>query len=395
MRLFQKFPSARWQNLMQSPYMPTAKSLLVLGLFSLIVLSLLMIASSSIPYAQTKGFPELKFFWSQAIYVFVGFLAALIVYQIPLKWYFQMPLVVPAWVLLNLLLILTLLVAPEIFGAKRWLDFGPANLQTSEFVKLLMVLIVSDYVVRRSAEVRESIWAGLRLLVWYLPVLLLIAIQPDFGSCVVIVATALVILFISGVPFSHSVYLVILAIPVFAIAILISDYRSLRIFSFLDPFDDIYKSDYQLARSLMAFGRGGTTGVGYGDSILKLSHLPEAHTDFILSITGEELGFLGVMLVFSLEALIIGCIMRISYVTLKRRQLRLSYIAFGFATIIFGQVIINAGMTMALAPTKGLTLPFYSYGGSSMLMFMMMIAIILKISKESEKIYHQNKNREY
>ena len=101
------------------------------------------------------------------------------------------------------------------------------------------------------------------------------------------------------------------------------------------------------------------------------------------------------MLVFCLEALIIGCIMRISYVTLKRRQLRLSYIAFGFATIIFGQVIINAGMTMALAPTKGLTLPFYSYGGSSMLMFMMMIAIILKISKESEKIYHQNKNREY
>ena len=131
MHLFQKFPSGRWQNLMQSPYMPTAKSLLVLGLFSLIVLSLLMIASSSIPYAQTKGFPELKFFWSQAIYVFVGFLAALIVYQIPLKWYFQMPLVVPAWVLLNLLLILTLLVAPEIFGAKRWLDFGPSKLQTS------------------------------------------------------------------------------------------------------------------------------------------------------------------------------------------------------------------------------------------------------------------------
>lgn len=395
MDISQKLHLKKWQNLLQSPYIPSAHSLLVVGLFALIMLSLLMIASASIPFAQQHNLPELKFFWSQTTYVLMGVLFGLVVYQIPLKWYFQMPLMVPAWLLLNLLLLLTLLVGTPINGSKRWLDFGVLNLQTAEFAKLLMLMIISDYVVRRSAEVREGIMAGARLLIWYTPALLLIVVQPDFGSCVVIGLTAFIILFISGVPARHYIFLLAAVMPVIITVLLFSDYRSARVFSYSDPFDDVLGTDYQLSRSLVAFGRGEFTGVGYGDSILKLSHLPEAHTDFILSITGEELGFLGVTLVFLLEALIVGCIMRISYIALKRRQLRLSYMTFGFATIIFGQVMINGGMTMALLPTKGLTLPFYSFGGSSMLMFLMMIAITLKTAKESGEIYQQNKNREY
>lgn len=302
---------------------------------------------------------------------------------------------VAGWVFLVLLLVLTLLVGTKINGSTRWLDFGPVNLQVAEFAKLMMVFVAADYVVRRSAEVRESIWSGWRLLIWYTPVLLLVFWQPDFGSVVVIFLTAVVILFVSGVPLRHYLFLGLAGLPMLVVGMIMADYRQARLLSFLDPFDDLQKTDYQLARSLVAFGRGEVNGMGYGDSVLKLSHLPEAHTDFILAITGEELGFLGVGFVLALQAVMIGSVMKISHTCLKRRQLRLSYATFGFATILFGQLLINAGMNMGIMPTKGLTLPFYSFGGSSMLMFMMMIAIVLKVDKESPFIYRNNLNREY
>lgn len=387
----QKFKMA---NFFDSPYLPKASNLLASALLMLIVISLLMIASASIPFAVLHDMPELRFFWFQATYVGVGLVAGWVVYHIPLKWYFSFPLMLSAWLLVILLLILTLFTTP-INHSRRWLDFGVINLQVTEFVKLLMVLIISDYVVRRSAEVRQSMLAGWRLLLWYGPVLILIFLQPDYGSVMVIAATALVVLFVSGSPFRHHLAVLCVAIPLLAIALWIERYRQFRMMSFLDPFDDVKNTDFQLSRSLVAFGRGEMTGVGYGDSVLKLSHLPEAHTDFILAITGEELGFLGVASVLGLLCVILFCIMRISYVALKRRQLRLSYMLFGFATILFGQIVINAGMTMGALPTKGLTLPFYSYGGSSMLMFMMMIAIVLKVAHQSDEINNQNKNREY
>lgn len=361
----------------------------------LVVLSLLMIASASIPFAQQMNMPVMRFFWMQAIYAMVGVVAGWVVYQVPLKWYFKFPLVLSAWLFLLLLLLLTLLMGSTINGSTRWLDFGPVNLQVAEFAKLIMVLVIADYVVRRSAEVRESMWSGWRLLLWYTPILLLLYKQPDFGSVMVIFMTAFIVLFVSGVPFRHYLFLILAGVPILGLGLMMADYRQVRMLSFLDPFDDIRNSDFQLAQSLVAFGRGQFGGVGYGDSVLKLSHLPEAHTDFILAITGEELGFWGVSLVLTLLMVILSCIMKISFTALKRRQLRLSYMLFGFGTILFGQILINAGMNMGILPTKGLTLPFYSFGGSSMLMFMMMIAIVLKVDKQSGEIYAQNTNREY
>lgn len=165
-----------------------------------------------------------------------------------------------------------------------------------------------------------------------------------------------------------------------------AQYRVVRVMSFVNPFDDVQDTDYQLARSLIAFGRGQFTGVGYGESVQKLSHLPEAHTDFLLAITGEELGFVGVAMVLILEALIIASAMRISYNALKRRQMRMSYTAFGIGVVFIGQTIINAAMNMGAIPTKGLTMPFFSYGGSSMLVSLLMVALLLKIYKESAQI---------
>lgn len=379
-----------------SPYLPSARTVLMISLFLLLSMSLLMMASASVPFAMAKGLSPMNFFYSQMIYIGVGLVVGWVVYQLPLRWYFSFGLLGLAWAVSLLLLIATLMKGTVINGSQRWLDFGVFNFQTAEFVKLLMVLIIADYVVRRSAEVRENLLAGWRLTAWYLPIIGLILWQPDYGSVAVIIATASIILFVSGVPLQHYFALVIAVFaPVLGFGLWASEYRRERLMSFWNPFDDIQDSDYQLARSLIAFGRGEFDGVGYGNSVQKLSHLPEAHTDFILAITGEELGFLGVALVLLLEVFIVAAIMKISHNALKRRQLRLSYMVFGFGVVIFGQVLINAGMNMGIMPTKGLTLPFYSFGGSSMLMVLIMVAMILKADKESEKIYMDNKNREY
>lgn len=389
---FHKITSAFWS----SPYLPSARTVLMTSLFLLMSMSLLMMASASVPFAMSKGLSPMYFFYSQMMYIGIGLVAAYVAYRLPLKWYSDFGLLFIAWLSILGMIGLTLLVGAVINGSQRWLNLGLFNFQPAEFAKLIMVLIVADYVVRRSAEVRDTIFASWRLIAWYTPVILLILWQPDYGSVVVIAATAIVILFVSGVPIQHYAALMLaLFIPALMYGLFSSEYRRERIMSFWEPFDDIQDTDYQLSRSLIAFGRGEFNGVGYGNSVQKLSHLPEAHTDFILAITGEELGFLGVAFVLALELLILATIMKISHTALKRRQLRLSYMVFGFGVVIFGQILINAGMNMGILPTKGLTLPFYSFGGSSILMALTMIGIILKVDKDSERIYLENKNREY
>lgn len=384
-----------FEKISQSAYTPTARTLLVTSLVILLAVSLLMIASASTPFALKSGLPPMRFFWMQLLYIGISVVAGLVLYRVPLTFYTRFPILVSAWVVVLFLLILTAIIAEPINGARRWLDLGVFNLQVAEFAKLVMVLVMADYVVRRSAEVRQTMLSAVRLLIWYVPVVLVLLMHPDFGSSVVIMASAGVILFISGVPKRHFFTLIITLLAIMAVALWSSEYRQKRILSFGDPFDDTLGTDFQLSRSLVAYARGGIDGVGYGNSVLKLSHLPESHTDFLMAITGEELGLMGVCFVLLLQACIIGAIMKISYTCLKRRQLRLSYIVFGFGAVIFGQTVINTAMTLGLLPTKGLTFPFYSFGGSSMLVSMLMIVVILKVDKESIVIFEKNKNRDY
>lgn len=375
--------------------LPSARTTLIVCLGLLLSLSLLMIASASIPFAITKGMYPMKFFWSQLLYISIGLISAFVVYHLPLKIYCKISNILLLWLIVLILLFLTFLFATPINGSKRWLSIGGFSLQAAELAKMVMVMVASEYVVRRSADMRGSIFTGWRLFVWYLPILLLLISQPDYGSTAVIMATLLVIAWIGGSPLKDYVVIFVITLIIGILGIFLADYRRERLLSFWDPFDDIRGSDFQLSRSLIAFGRGQLTGVGYGDSVQKLSHLPEAHTDFILAITGEELGFFGVAFVLILEALIVLCIVIISYATLKRRQLRLSYMVMGFASLIFGQVFINAGMNMGMLPTKGLTLPFYSYGGSALLVSMMMVGLILKVDKESVHIERMGQSRDY
>lgn len=375
--------------------LPSARTTLIVCLGLLLSLSLLMIASASIPFALNKGLYPMRFFWSQLFYIGIGLVAAFLVYQLPLKIYCKLSNILVLWLGVMVLLALTAIFAVPINGSRRWLSVAGFSLQAAEFAKMVMVMVAAEYVVRRSADMRGSIFTGWRLFAWYLPILMFLIFQPDYGSSAVIVATLLVIAWVGGSPLKDYAVIFTIALTIGVLGIWFAGYRRERLLSFWDPFDDIQDTDFQLSRSLIAFGRGQLTGVGYGDSVQKLSHLPEAHTDFILAITGEELGFFGVAFVLLLEALVVLSVLVISYAALKRRQLRLSYMVMGFAAVLFGQVFINAGMNMGMLPTKGLTLPFYSYGGSALLVSMMMIGLILKVDKESAHIERMGQSRNY
>lgn len=366
--------------------MPSARAILLSSVGCMLVLSLLMVASASIPYALSRGMTELHFFNNQLSYIGIGLVAAAFPYYfVSLKTLYKTETQFILLAITGILLSLTLLSTP-INGAKRWLDLGIINFQVAELAKLVMIVFVSDFVVRRSFEVRNGLDGFLRIMLVVGLITMLLLAQPDFGSFVVIIGTLFAIFYIAGAPYKHFLALGAAIAGVAILMVMTAEYRLIRVMSFLDPFDDVQDTDYQLARSLIAFGRGEFTGVGYGESVQKLSHLPEAHTDFLLAITGEELGFVGVTMVLLLEALIIGSAMRISYNALKRRQMRMSYTAFGIGVVFIAQTIINAAMNMGAIPTKGLTMPFFSYGGSSMLISLVMVALLLKIYKESPTI---------
>ncbi len=365
--------------------LPSAGSVLMASVGSLLVISLMMVASASIPFAVSIGNPDLYFFYNQLTFIGIGIFLATVTYFFRLSWFYEMVLQFAMLAITTLLLIVTLF-GDTINGSKRWIEIGSFNFQTAELVKLVMVLFVADFVVRRSHDVRGS-WEGFyRMFIVFAIIGTLLLLQPDFGSLVIIVGTIFAIFFVAGAPKEQYFTFTALATGLFTMAIMTQNYRLVRVQSFLDPFDDMSNTDYQLARSLIAFGRGEGTGVGYGESLQKLAHLPESHTDFLLAITGEELGFVGVLTVLLLQALVIGSTLRISYNALKRKQMRLSYTAFGFAVIFIGQTFVNAGMTMGVLPTKGLTMPFFSYGGSSMVVSLIMVGLLLKINHQSPRI---------
>lgn len=381
--------SSKSQSVVSSDDMltlPSARAILLASVGCMLVLSLLMVASASIPFALSREMTELNFFNRQALYMGLGIIVAAVTYfAIPLRTLYKTGTQFILLGITGVLLIATLFGTP-INGSKRWLELGIINFQVAELAKLVVIVFVADFVVRRSFEVRNG-WDGfLRISLVIGMLTLLLLLQPDFGSLVVIVGTVFAIFYIAGAPYKQFIALGAVVGALAVLAVTLVQYRLTRVLSFLDPFDDIQDTDYQLARSLIAFGRGQFTGVGYGESVQKLAHLPEAHTDFLLAITGEELGFMGVTTVLLLEALIIGSAMRISYNALKRRQMRMSYTAFGIGIVFTAQTVINAAMNMGALPTKGLTMPFFSYGGSSMLVSLIMVALLLKIYKESPQI---------
>ncbi|WP_286800989.1 MULTISPECIES: peptidoglycan glycosyltransferase FtsW, partial [Acinetobacter] len=252
--------------------------------------------------------------------------------------------------------------------------------------KIVMAIFTADYVVRRAKEVRTH-WKGLLRLsgVMALTVGFIVA-EPDLGATVVIVLMMVGVFFLAGAPATQ--FLIMLGAIVAGVTalILFEPFRFQRLISFTNPWADPLGVGYQLSNALMAFGRGEWFGTGLGHSVQKLSYLPEAHTDFMLAVLGEEFGFVGVTIVMALSFTMLACCIRIGHRALQHNYLRAGYLAYGISIIFLLQILVNAGMNMGLMPTKGLTLPFISYGGTSLMMCAAMISLILKIDASTQEL---------
>lgn len=347
----------------------------------LLALGLVMVMSASVSIGERQMGDPFHYLWRQAAFVSAGLFAAYLVLQIRLVYWERLG---PYFLLFGLLLLgLVLLTGREVNGSMRWLAMGPFNLQPSELMKLFMVVYLAGYLVRRGDEVRSSVKGFLKpmLLVGLVGVLLML--EPDFGATAVILATVLGMMFLGGVCLWQFGLLFLVMSGATALLAVSSPYRVARLTSFVNPWADPFDSGFQLTQALIAFGRGEWLGVGLGASIQKLFYLPEAHTDFLFAVLAEELGLLGTLLVIALFAILVWRAFVIGQVALQGGNRFAAYLAFGLGLWMGLQAFINLGVNMGVLPTKGLTLPLMSYGGSSILVSCIACALLLRVSHEN------------
>ena len=362
----------------------TTRNTLIFCVLCLLCIGSIMVASASMPYAEYMHQNPFHYLIRHGISIVIAATAAAITYRISLEKWFNNTF--PLWIITILLLIMALGVGTEVNGSTRWIKVGGFTLQPTEVAKVMMAIFTADYVVRRAKEVRNS-WSGLiRLgLVMMITVGLILAV-PDLGATVVIGLMMLGVFFLAGAPPIQFLFFFGASITGIIILVLFEPYRLKRALSFTDPWADPLGTGYQLSNALMAFGRGEWFGTGLGHSVQKLSYLPEAHTDFMLAVLGEEFGFFGISAVLILSFLMLACCIRVGQRALKNQYLRAGYLAYGIAIIFLMQILVNAGMNMGLMPTKGLTLPFISYGGTSLMMCAVMISLVLKIDATTQNV---------
>ena len=370
-------------KLLNNPSALYDQTLLVV-VFILLCIGAIIIASASIPESIALTGHPFHFVFRHLIYIALSLVVMAGVVTIPTeKWYEKQNIILA---LSFIVLFSVLIVGTEVNGSHRWLRLGPLNVQPSEFAKLSIILFVSSYLVRRQKEVIDSLKGFVKpaFVLFFFAVLLML--QPDLGSTVVITVIMMGILFISGARLISFVVLGIGLLAAMVFLIITSPYRMARVVGFLDPWADPFGKSYQLTQSLMAFGRGGWFGEGLGNSVLKLQYLPEAHTDFIMAILAEEMGFIGVSFVILLEFFLVYKAFLIGKNALSNSLVFQGYVAIGIAIWFAFQTAVNIGAASGIAPTKGLTLPLISYGGSSLLSISIAIGLLLRISYENRSI---------
>jgi cell division protein FtsW len=356
---------------------------LILTTVALLLIGMVMIVSASIDVASARNGSPMHYGVRHGIFVLLGMLAGLMAYQIPVAWWQK-----SSWLLLGLSLLLLLIVilpgvGKTVNGSTRWISFGSMNFQPSELAKLFLVAYLAAYLVRREEEMRTSWWGFTKpLLVLGLVGLLLLA-EPDFGAAVVIGSAFIGMMFLGGARIGRFLVLLVASAGAAAALIYSSPYRLSRLTSYIDPWRDQFGSGYQLTQSLIAFGRGEVAGVGLGNSIQKQFYLPEAHTDFVLAILAEEFGLIGTLAVIALFAVLVYRALAIGYIAERIGRCYAAYLAYGIALLIGVQAFINMGVTMGLLPTKGLTLPLVSYGGSSLIVTCASIGLLVRIHRDN------------
>lgn len=371
-------------RLPKPPAEMTARNILIFCVISLLCFGSVMVASASMPYAEYIHENPFYFLIRHGISIVVAAVVAFLTYRVSLNLWFKNAF--PLWLVTMLLLLAVLVVGSEVNGSHRWIKLGGFTLQPTEIAKIVMAIFTADYVVRRAKEVRTH-WKGLLRLsgVMALTVGFIVA-EPDLGATVVIVLMMVGVFFLAGAPATQFLIMLGAILAGITALILFEPFRFQRLISFTNPWADPLGVGYQLSNALMAFGRGEWIGTGLGHSVQKLSYLPEAHTDFMLAVLGEEFGFVGVTLVMVLSFTMLACCIRIGHRALQHNYLRAGYLAYGISIIFLMQILVNAGMNMGLMPTKGLTLPFISYGGTSLMMCAAMISLILKIDASTQEL---------
>ncbi len=354
---------------------------MVLTTLILLFAGIVLIYSASIMEASASQTGDGSFYLKrQVIYVLASTVVCLICCTVPShQW--QKASNIIFWAAL-LLLVLVLIIGREVNEAKRWINLGIINLQPAEVMKFAWILYLSSYCFRRADEVRKTRKGFLKPLILVAVISILLQLQPDFGSNLVIGLVTFGILFAAGAGLIKFILLMASFAAAAGILVLVEPYRVNRLLSFLDPWQYEFGIGYQLTHSLMAFGNGGLLGEGIGNSIEKLGYLPEAHTDFVTAVFGEELGFVGMCFLILFEFIIIVRALNLSFKILKRAPCFQGYIAFAIAMWFALQTFINIGAASGLLPTKGLTLPLVSYGGSALFVTMAAIGILLRIDFE-------------
>jgi len=350
---------------------------------------LVMVYSSSIATAESSRYTGYNAAWylaRQAVFLGAALGLAIVVFLVPARWW----QVLAPWLFVLGIAMLVLVLVPgfgrEVNGARRWLNIPLASVQPSEIVKLAVVLYAADYTTRKQAVLKSFKSDLLPMLAVMLLVAWLLLREPDFGALVVIAVTAFGVLFLGGMNGRHFAALVGMLAAGAALLVVSSPYRMQRIFGFMDPWSDPLGKGYQLSHALIAFGRGEWLGVGLGASVEKLHYLPEAHTDFLLAVIAEELGFVGVGLVIGLFIWVVARAFAIGrQAALKERHFA-SLVAQGIGIWLGFQALVNMGVNMGLLPTKGLTLPLMSYGGSGLLVNFVALAILLRIDWENRQL---------
>lgn len=355
---------------------------LLAGCLALLGLGLVMITSASSEVAAALSGNPLYHMTRHLIYLGIGVAAALVTLMIPVAFWqrYSASLLLIAFVLLVLVLIPG--IGREVNGAKRWIGFGLFNLQPSELAKLFTVVFVAGYLVRRQEEVREKLSGFLKPMLVLGPMAALLLAEPDFGATVVLVGSCIVMLFLGGINLLRFIPLAAVVLAAGVLVMVSQAYRLERLTNFIDPWADQYGAGYQLSQALIAFGRGEWLGVGLGNSIQKQFYLPEAHTDFVFAVLAEELGMVGALITVGLFVFVAVRALYIGLWAEKAKQLFAAYVAYGIAIQWIGQVLINIGVNVGLLPTKGLTLPFLSYGGSSLIVCCIGLGLLLRIEWE-------------
>ena len=358
-----------------------AGSLLLVLASALIAVGVVAISSASISLSEVKFGNE----WHHAIrhlsYLAIGVTLGFVAYLLPLNVWRQ----TSPWLLMLAFALLVLVLVPGVGrvvnGSQRWIPLAGFTLQPSEFAKFALVLWLSGYMVRHGEELRTVLRGLLKPILVLILFALLLLSEPDFGATVIILGTAFGMLFMGGARLIYVLGLVVSAVTIMAGMILMAPYRMQRLMAYQDPWSDPFGSGFQLIQSLIAYGRGEWLGVGLGNSVQKLFYLPEAHTDFVFSIWAEETGLVGAVAVIILFAVFVGRIVFMGYRFLLESREFEAYCCFGFALVFAGQAFVNMGVSSGLLPTKGLTLPFISYGGNSLMMSCVTVGLLLKLER--------------